>query len=97
MRNGYRKPAKGREALAEGLALRAVLRFLNAARPETTGTDPKALSHAVHQRSNGLQVGAKHPLGFIIRMTDVMAGHAFFSTNRTRERHGESILSLKSR
>ena len=65
------------------------LRFLNASRTETTGTDPKALSHTVYQRPNGLQVGAKHPLGFIIRMTDVMAGHAFFSTNRTCKRHGE--------
>jgi hypothetical protein len=53
---------------------------LDFAATEAAGTDPKAFRLTVDQCPDWLEVGLEDPLGFVIGVTDVMAGLAAFAT-----------------
>jgi hypothetical protein len=43
-----------------------------------------------NHRANGLDIRIEHALGFIVRVTDVVAGDRLFLTNLTDKRHGST-------
>lgn len=48
-------------------------RLLDFSTPETAGTDPNASRRAFNQSPHGLKIRIEHPVGLVIRVTDVMA------------------------
>jgi len=57
--------------------------FFHKARPQTSGTHFDSLGGTIDERSDGLNIWAKHPFGFIVGMTDIVPSHSVFSANRT--------------
>lgn len=52
---------------------------------------------AVNDCSDGLDIGAKHPFGLVVRVTDVVSGRGLLLAEITPESHGhtpsgESVL-----
>lgn len=47
--------------------------FLDQSGAQATGADAKALVCAIHDRTNGLNIGIEHPSGLIVRVTDVVS------------------------
>ena len=65
--------------------------------PYTACAGQDTLRGTVDDGANRLEVGSKHPLGFIVRMTDMIADHAFFPTYRTCKRHcDDSFFSFNA-
>ena len=55
--------------------------FLYKAGPQTSRANFDPLSRAIDKRSDTLKIGAKHPVGFIVGMTDIVPSHSFLSAN----------------
>ena len=62
--------------------------FLDFAAAETACADPNAFWLTVDQCPDWLEVGLEDPLGFVIRVTDIMAGLTTFATEITSKCHG---------
>lgn len=45
---------------------------------------------AINNRANCLDIGMKHPLGLVVRMTDVVPGHRLLLTEITLKGHGNT-------
>ena len=62
--------------------------FLNFAATQTACADPNAFWLPIDQRPNWLEVRLEDPLGFVIGVTDVMAGLATLAADITCKCHG---------
>lgn len=63
---------------------------------DTLRTDFDALGGSVHQHPGALQIRLPAPLGFVIRLTHVVAGPGAFATNITRACHQLSYPSFRA-
>jgi hypothetical protein len=57
---------------------------------DATGADFHGANSPVIQRFNVLKIRIPSLLGFVIRVTDIIAGGRFFSANCTNSRHDPS-------
>ena len=66
--------------------------FLNSAGTNAARTDFHAAHGTILYGPDLLQIRLEDLLGFIMRMTDIAAGHRFFSTDITYVRHWFFLL-----
>lgn len=78
----YVKGRKPRHALCPWISGNKNLDgFLYKARPQAPCADFDPLGRAIDQGPNTLKIWTKYPVGLIIRMTDVVPSHPFFTAN----------------
>jgi hypothetical protein len=78
---------------SSGLFRQLLNGFLNFAASETPGANPNAFGLTVDQSPDWLEVGLEGPFGFIIGVTDIMAGLATFATEIACKCHEHTPLS----
>ena len=74
----------------EGEQRRDLDGLLDQSRAEATGAHANLLVRSVYDCANSLNIGVKYPLGFVVRVTDIVSGFRFFLTEIARECHGSA-------
>ena len=64
--------------------------FLHEPRTKTTGTHADPSMCTVNDCTDGLDIGAKHPFGLVVRVTDVVSGRGLLLAEITPKSHGHT-------
>ncbi len=65
-------------------------RLLNQSRTQATGAHADSFVGTINDRANCLDIGIKHPLGLVVRMTDVVPGRRLLLTEITHQGHSNA-------
>ena len=65
-------------------------RFFNQSRAQAAGADPNTFVALADHSTNSLNIRIEHTPGFIVRVTDVVAGYRLFEANLTHKCHGRT-------